>query len=216
MTCFISISVSRCRKCNLAVHICFAFFDEVCITESNNSYICLSIAVVVCNSYDNRIFSCRFDTFRKIHNYIVAFADINITVRNNNIGLIGYCNNKGFFCFSIFFTDCAVIIVCVCSIVRNDKDTICICISDSFISVYIFNIDCKIFFRLLAFGIERSNCCRLFKIEKSATYKLNGNIIFYINSKLCIKEWLSVFICKDDCVIANFGFAIFIRVIFTN
>ena len=173
MTCFIGISVSRSRKCDFAVNIGFAFFDEVCITESNYSYISLSFAVMVCDSYDNGVFSCRLNTFRKIYNYIVALTNVDFAVRNDNICLIGYCDNKGFFCFAVFFTNGAVVIVCVCSVVRNDKLTVCICISDSFISVYIFNIDCKIFFRFFSFGIERSNCGRLFKVKKSAICKFN-------------------------------------------
>ena len=139
---------------------------------------------MVCDSYDNGFFSCRFNTFRKIHNYIIAFANVDFAVRNNNICLIGYCDYESFFCFAIFFTDCAVIIVGVCLIVWNDKLTVCICKADSLISVYIFNVNLEVFFRLLTFCVESSNCCRLCKVKKSAVCKLNRNIVIYINSKL--------------------------------
>ena len=122
----IGIAVGSSRKCDFTVNISFALFNEICITESDNRYISLSVAVVVCNCNDNRFFSCRLNTVREIYNYIVAFADIYLAVRNNNIGFIGYCDYKSFFCFTIFFTDSAVVIVCICLVVRNDKLTVCI------------------------------------------------------------------------------------------
>ena len=138
---FICISVRSRRKCQLSVNIGFSFLNIICFAECYNRNICLRLSVMVGDSNDNGVFACRLNTFGKVNNYIVAFSDINITVRNNSVCFIGYGNNIGFFLLVIFFTDCAVVIARIAFAVRNNKLSVCICQARCLIAVYIFNTD---------------------------------------------------------------------------
>ena len=109
---FVCITIACCRKCNLAVDICFTFFDKVRVTESNDCYAFLCISVLVLYSYDYRIFSCRSCAFRKVNNDVIAFTDVHFAVRDSYIELICNSYNISFF-FFIPITDCTVIVTCV-------------------------------------------------------------------------------------------------------
>ena len=61
---FVCITITCSRKCNFAVDICFTLFDKVRVTESDDCYTFLCVAVLVLNCNDYRIFSCRLCAFR--------------------------------------------------------------------------------------------------------------------------------------------------------
>lgn len=109
---------------------------------------------------------------------------LHITTGNDYIGFIRYCYYKGFLCFTVLFADSAVVIVGICLIIRNNENTVCVCISDSLVSVFILNVNLEVFLRLLCCSVCRSNRCRLCKIKKSAVCEFNRNVIIYINGKL--------------------------------
>ena len=128
--CYMSLIIGKAftyhRKSYATVDVGLAFFYIIVVAESNDGNIFLRITILVFNCYDYGSFSRRFYAFRKVNYDIVAFTDINVTIRNHNIFLIGYTNNESELVFVFILSDSTVIVSCRGLIVRNLELTICI------------------------------------------------------------------------------------------
>ena len=84
---------------------------------------------------NNRTILCENQSIGKVDNNIVAFANLDFTVRNCDIIFIGYRNNICIFNIFSFISDCTVIIACITLIIWNFKLSVFIRFTCSIVAV---------------------------------------------------------------------------------